>query len=217
MNNGILSKVKEFIGKTFREKGSSDAFYHNFTHTAEVAKAAEEIAKAIGIDENEKEILLIAAWFHDIGHTETCDGHEDIGIEMATKFLKENNYPAEGIEKVVSLINATRMPRNPQNILEEIICDADLHHLGTNNFDGKAELFRNEIEAQKGCEIPEAEWLKNNLKFLEQHKFYTNYAKSRFEPQKNINYIKTEKKLKKAVNQLIEENNSAIGEQKNDK
>ncbi len=75
-----------------------------------------------------------------------------VGIEMATKFLKENDYPDEGIAKVVSLINATRMPRNPKNILEEIICDADLHHLGTNNYDVKGDLFRNEIEALNGCQ-----------------------------------------------------------------
>lgn len=217
MNYNILSKVKEFIGKTFREKGSSESYYHNFTHTAEVAKVATEIADAMGIDENEKEALLIAAWFHDIGHIEICIGHEDKGIELATKFLKENNYPAEGIEKVVSLINATRMPRNPKNILEQIICDADLHHLGTNNYDIKAELFRNEVEAQNGSKIPEADWLKNNLKFLEQHKFFTDYAKNRFETQKNINYIKAEKKLKKALKKMEEEQNSSIADSAKDK
>ncbi|MCU0332222.1 MAG: DUF5706 domain-containing protein [Ignavibacteriaceae bacterium] len=217
MNNGILSKVKEFIGKTFREEGSSDSFYHNLTHTAEVAKVAEEIANAIGIEENEKEALLIAAWFHDIGHTKCCDGHEDIGIEMATKFLKENNYPDENIAKVLSLINATRMPRSPKNILEEIICDADLHHLGTNNFEVKGELFRNELEALNGCKIPEADWLKNNLKFFSQHKYFTDYAKQRFETQKNINYIKIEKKLKKVNNKMEEESKSGLEELKKEK
>ena len=217
MNNGILSKVKEFIGNTFREKGSSDSFYHNFTHTAEVAKVAEEIANASGIEENDKEALLIAAWFHDVGHTQCCEGHEVIGIEMATNFLKKNNYSEEGIAKVVSLINATRMPRNPKNILEEIICDADLHHLGTNNFEVKGELFRNEIEALNGCKTPEAEWLKNNLKFFNQHKFFTNYAKERFETQKNINYIKIEKKLKKVNKKMEEESKYGLEEPKKEK
>ena len=217
MNNGILSKVKEFIGNTFREKGSSDSFYHNFTHTAEVAKVAEEIANASGIEENDKEALLIAAWFHDVGHTQCCEGHEVIGIEMATNFLKKNNYSEEGIAKVVSLINATRMPRNPKNILEEIICDADLHHLGTNNFEVKGELFRNELEALNGCKIPEAEWLTNNLKFFNQHKFFTDYAKERFETQKNINYIKIEKKLKKVNKKMEEESKYDFEEPKKEK
>jgi putative nucleotidyltransferase with HDIG domain len=217
MNKEILSKVKELIGKTFREKGSSDLHYHNFTHSAEVAKVAEEIADALGVNENDKEVLLIAAWFHDLGHTEICEGHEDIGIEMAVNFLKENNYPESDIDKVVSLINATRMPRNPKNTLEEIICDADLHHLGTNNYEHKAELYRNELEAQKGCKISETDWLKGNLEFLKKHKFFTTYAKERFETQKNINYIKSEKKLNKVLKMMEEENNSAFGESKKEK
>jgi len=40
MNNNIPKQVKEFIGRTFREKGSCRSYYHNFTHTAEVAKVA---------------------------------------------------------------------------------------------------------------------------------------------------------------------------------
>lgn len=214
MNNEILSKVKEYIGKTFREKGLPESYYHNFTHTAEVAKVAEEIAEAIGIREDDKEVLVIAAWFHDVGHIQSCEEHEDIGIEMATRFLRENNYPEEKIVKIVGLINATRMPRNPKNILEEIICDADLHHLGTNNFEKKAELFRNEIEAQKDCHIPEVEWLKGNIKFLKEHKYFTDYAKQRFETQKNINYIKTEKKLKKALKDMEQEKNIISEESK---
>jgi putative nucleotidyltransferase with HDIG domain len=217
MNEDVLSKVKEYIGRTFSEKGSSDSYYHNFTHTAEVAKATEEIADCISINENDKEALIIAAWFHDIGHTETCEGHEDVGIALAEKFLKENNYPKDGIAKVILLINATRMPRNPKNILEEIICDADLHHLGTKDFDKKGELYKNEIEALKGCKIPEKDWLQNNLKFMEQHKFYTDYAKQRFETQKNINYIKTEKKLKKVKKHLKEEINSGSADISKDK
>jgi putative nucleotidyltransferase with HDIG domain len=217
MNNDILSKVKEFIGRTFREKGSTDAHYHNFTHTAEVAKVAEEMADAMGIIDNDKDALLIAAWFHDIGHTEKCEGHEDIGIAMAKKFLKENDYPSDGIEKVVSLIDATRMPRNPKNILEEIICDADLHHLGTDKFDLKGDLFKSELEALSCCEIPEKEWITNNLKFFKQHKFYTDYAKQRFETQKNINYFKIEKKLNKVNKKMEEEKNSGSEEFKKDK
>lgn len=213
MDTNILSKVKKYIGATFREKDSSDRHYHNFTHTAEVAKAAEEIADAIGISESEKEIILIASWFHDIGHIETCAGHEDIGIEMAQKFLREIDYPESKIERVVSLINATRLPRNPQNLLEEIICDADLHHLGTNDFEKNTDRYKNEVEAIEGGKIPDSEWLANNLKFMDEHKFYTDYAKQRYETQKNINYIKTKKKLKK-VNKGLKENKDLVSAEK---
>lgn len=212
MNKEVLSKVKEYIGNTFRGEGSSESYYHNFTHTAEVAKAAEEIAYASGINESDKEALLIAAWFHDVGHIKKCEGHEDISIELAKKFLEEIQYPNDGIQKVISLINATRLPRNPQNLLEEIICDADLHHLGTNEFEKNANLLKSEVEARNGNRIADSEWLKNNLEFMDKHKFYTEYAKQRFETQKNINYIMTKKKLKKA-NIVLKENKDLVSEE----
>ncbi len=85
------------------------------------------------------------------------------------------------------------------------------------DFDKKGELYKNEIEALKGCKIPEKDWLQNNLKFMEQHKFYTDYAKQRFETQKNINYIKTEKKLKKVKKHLKEDINSGFEDISKDK
>jgi len=216
MNNEILSKVKEYVGKTFREEGRDFIQYHNFTHTAEVVKVTEEIAEATSVSDDEKEMLLIAAWFHDLGYTKICKGHEDISIDLAKKFLTENNYPQEKINQISSLINATRMPRNPQNLLEEIICDADLHHLGTNDFDEKGELFKSELEKQLGCKFGPVEWIENNLKFFKHHKFYTSYAKDKFDTQKNINYIKLEKKLKKA-NKNLEDENSSLTEEKKEK
>ena len=217
MNNTILSKAKQFVGVVFRQKGSADSFYHNFTHTVEVVKITEEIANALAVKEEDKEMLLIAAWFHDIGYTERCKGHEEVGIRMVTDFLKENGYPKEKIETVSSLINATKMPRNPKNLLEEIICDADLYHLGTNQFDAKGELFREELEKQNGSKIQEKDWLENNLDFFKQHKFYTTYAKDRFETQKNINYIKIQKKLKEVKKEMAEENSASSGKQEKKK
>jgi hypothetical protein len=66
---------------------------------------------------------------------ERCENHEDVSIEIATKFLKENNYPDEKIQKIVGCIDATRYPQNPKNLLEEIICDAK-------DFAYKADLLR---------------------------------------------------------------------------
>lgn len=217
MNNIILRNAKQFVRNVFRQKGSADLYYHNFTHTAEVVKITEEISNALSVKDEEKEMLLIAAWFHDVGYTERCKRHEEVGIRMVNSFLEEKGYPKEKIDIVSSLINATKMPRNPQNLLEKIICDADLYHLGTNQFDAKGELLREELEKQNGGKINEKDWLETNLDFFKQHKFYTNYAKDKFETQKNINYIKIKKKLKKVKKEMAEDNGPSAGKQEKKK
>ncbi len=197
IKSDILSEVKKFAGNKFREEGQSENLYHNLTHTAEVVKIAREIAEASGVSEDDLEIILIAAWFHDIGYIVKCDGHEDISKNFAAQFLNELKYPEHKIEAVLSLIEATRLPRNPENLLEEIICDADLYHLGTNKFEEKGNLFRTEMEIKRGEIISDEEWFKTTYSFLKEHKFYTPYAKNQFETQKNINKAKVKKKLKK--------------------
>lgn len=202
MDKIILSKVEKFVGNIFRQKSFAKRYYHNFTHTSEVVKVTEEISSFMGVNDEDKEMLLIAAWFHDVGYTEQCIEHEDLGIEMATTFLKTNGYPEEKIKRIASLIKSTKMPRNPQSLLEGIICDADLYHLGTNEFEAKDKLFRKELEIQKGCKINDKDWLENNLTFFDQHKFYTTYAREKFGTQKNDNLIKLQQRLKQVNNKF---------------
>lgn len=193
----ILQKVKKYIGSTFRAHQMADNTYHNMTHTAEVVKAVIEISKAMNISDEDTELLQIAAWFHDLGYKDICEGHEEISIEYAEKFLAENNYTKEQIDKVSALIKATHFPHTPKNELEQIICDADLQHLGTNDFEEKGDLLRKELEEKQGLRFTDEEWIEKNIKFFNQHKYFTPYAKSRFQTQKNINLLKLEKKLKK--------------------
>jgi predicted metal-dependent HD superfamily phosphohydrolase len=205
--SNILSQVKEFVGQKFRTEGQTENIYHNFTHTTEVVKATEEIAEASGVTTEEMEILMIAAWFHDLGYIVKCDGHEDISKNYAAEFLEEQNYSIEKKNKVLSLIEVTRLPRQPKNLLEEIICDADLYHLGTNEFEAKGNLFRKEMESIKGTALSDEEWLEISVKFLNEHKFYTPYVKNRFETQKNINKLIIEKRLKKIKKKKLKEEN----------
>ena len=205
INEEIIKKVKEYVGNLFREKAPEENVYHSFTHTAEVVKEIQQMTTAINITGDDLEVLLIAGWFHDSGYVKQCNGHEDISIEFARKFLSENGYPQDKIEKVVSLISVTRMPQNPQTLLEKIICDADLHHLGLNDFEERGDLFRMELAKQNICIYTDKEWLEKNLKFFNQHQFFTPYGIEKYQTQKNINILKIEKRLKKLKKKQKEE------------
>ena len=193
----ILKRVKEYIGNTFRSHNMAENTYHNMTHTAEVVKAVIEIGKAMNVSGEDVELLQIAAWFHDIGYIDKCEGHEEISAEYARKFLTEHNFDDVQIEKITSLIKVTHFPHVPKNELEEMICDADLHHIGTSNFMEKGDLLRLELAQKVNMNFTDEEWIEKNIKFFNQHKYFTHYAKSGFQTQKNINLLKLEKKLKK--------------------
>jgi hypothetical protein len=86
------------------------------------------------------------------------------------------------------------MPRNPQNILQEILCDADTYHLGTKDFKKRNKQLREEYEDRKLPTPPEG-WRRNTLHFLEQHQYFTEYARGILEESKQKNISKLRSKI----------------------
>ncbi|HLL42238.1 MAG TPA: HD domain-containing protein, partial [Segetibacter sp.] len=117
------------------EQGLSPALtYHNVAHTLDVLNQAVDIAKREGIeDENDLLLLKISALYHDVGFLQIYTGHEEISCEVAGKELFEFGFSTEQIEKICGMIRATKVPQQPVNVLEEVICDADLDYLGRND------------------------------------------------------------------------------------
>jgi hypothetical protein len=197
MNEDIINKAHQYVQEILKVHSPPENVYHNLNHATEVVSAVKEIAAAEGVGTDDLDLLIIAAWFHDSGYVKVCKGHEEVSIEYVKEFLNLNNYPQEKTEKIISMIQATKMPQSPKNHLEEILCDADLHHLGTKSFEEKGDLFRLEIENRGDGICTDQEWLEISERFFKNHNFFTGYAKEKFGIQKNINFIRIEKQLKK--------------------
>ncbi len=198
-NKNIIDKSEDFIFGLFKDKSSEDIIYHNHLHTIEVVNAVKKIGKEEGLSSEDMEIATIAAWFHDIGYLDTAENHETRSVEYAKNFLAEQDYPKEKIDAVASCIMATKVPQNPKNHREEVLCDADLSHFGSKDFKERNELFRVEKENRNGSPFSEVEWLKLNIDFFTQHNFHTKYAKKNFSEKKHEHLSKLQKKLRKQL------------------
>ena len=188
----MINEVKKHVTSILKNDLSSDMTYHSLNHTEEVVKSSLEIANMQGLDSEEMEIVQIAAWFHDLGYTEGCVSHEACGAKMARSFLEEKGYDPSSIDKVEGCIMATQMPQNPQNKLEQILCDADLMHLAKGDYFKKAELLHEEIQKVNDKKISDKDWLEMNKEFLSNHCFFTDYARKNYASavQKNLEKVK---------------------------
>lgn len=195
--NSILYKIENHIKGLFEKRSAVENIYHNILHTTEVVKVSAKIAKAEKISSEETEILLIAAWFHDTGYFHCCDGHEDQSSEYARDYLEREDYPDEKISKIIGCIKATKIPHSPNNKLEEIICDADLHHLGMNDIEQRGEMLRKELEMKGIKKLSDIEWLKSSLDFFNKHKYFTDYAKNEFGLKKEQCMIRMKEQIEK--------------------
>jgi hypothetical protein len=199
IESDFFKEVESFVFELFKSNLSPKVVYHNFLHTQQVVAAVNEIALAESVPDDELEILLLAAWFHDTGFTMGFENHEERSKELAENYLTGMSFSKDRIAKVQALIDATKMPQNPSNKSEQIICDADLHHLGTQSFSEKSNLLKSELEQLGNSQLTDIEWLEQNEKFLGEHSYFTNYAFAKYNDQKTSNWLKVKKDLRKAI------------------
>ncbi|WP_343674746.1 HD domain-containing protein [Chitinophaga sp.] len=165
--------------------------YHNLDHTVRVVGHVSELATYYDLKTEKQFILATAAWFHDTGHLfGEMEEHEIYSAELMSQFL-QNRVPSYVEEMIRQCIMATKMPVHPTNILEEIICDADTWHLGTDDFMQLDENVWLEMEARKGKVYTNKTEM--SLRFLKQHTFYTTYCIDHLSEgkQQNIEYLES--------------------------
>src|SRR5699024_3300869 len=121
--------------------------------------------------------------------------HEQEGANLAEKFLKEKEVDATIYDSVKNCIRVTRVPQKPHTLLEKIVCDADLYHLGTNYFLEINELIRQENVDVKKIDLTEELWDANTITFLQQHHYHTEYCQLLLNDVKKINLKKLEEKV----------------------
>jgi putative nucleotidyltransferase with HDIG domain len=202
INNEIVRESAKYVSDYLSKNLDSKFTYHNLSHTLYVVKAAEMIASSMKIESHQKKILLVSAWFHDIGYTRQIDNHEIAGATIAEKFLLEMNIDQEDIDIVKSCILATHYPQKPRTLLESILCDADMMHLADEAFIDVGIALRMEWELTKDKKLTDQEWYDLNIEFVSAHRYHTSFATKNLDGRKNKNLKKLSSKLKEVTGRL---------------
>jgi predicted metal-dependent HD superfamily phosphohydrolase len=204
----ILEQIREHVLSFFKTHSDPRLTYHNVGHTENVVKVVIRIANHYQLNDDDFFAVCAAAWFHDTGYGLDLNNHEDKSIEIASDFFKEHKIKDEVFAKIKACIEATKMPQHPTELLGDILCDADLFHLGTDEFTEKSKQLRKEVETLRGSEIEKAEWRKKNIELLQEHRFHTDYCQLLLNDQQQKNL---DKLIKKEQNTEVE-NVTAVDE-----
>lgn len=194
----LIEQSEDFVTKLLKDKLSNLYSYHNFNHTQSVVNATKELCEKEKVDSDERELLLIAAWFHDTGYINGYENHENESIRIAGEFLKDRNQSDEFIKRVGDLISATAKEYVPKNHLQKIIKDADFIHIISPEYVSSCELLRLELKNTGIVNFTNLEWATENFKFLmTKHHFYTDFAQKKWQPLKEKNLVRIQKKINK--------------------
>lgn len=163
----ILNKVKTDLPEFLK--------YHSYHHVMDVLDAAVTLADLEGLSEYDTLLLKTAVLYHDSGFTRQSNEHEKIGCDIAKESLPNFGYSEKEIEQICGMIMATKIPQSPNNLLEQIICDADLDYLGRDDFWKIGSNLYNELVIY-GVLNNERDWNRLQLKFLTSHHYFTQSA-----------------------------------------
>lgn len=158
--------------------------YHNVRHTREVLEDAERIAAAEGFTHSDELLLLkVAALYHDTGFLFTYANHEEQSCAFARRDLQRSGFSPEQLDRICSIIMATKIPQSPVDPLEQVICDADLDYLGREDFEPISNSLKLEF-LEFGVVTTESEWEQKQIHFMEAHHYFTKTSQQLRAPRK---------------------------------
>lgn len=206
--SNLYKRTEQYVTKLFSQYQLVSFPYHNLQHTKYVVSKTNEIAGHYQLNEQEMFIVFVAAWFHDSGYLVAEPSvHEEKSVELMQTFLQQHDVNPEIREVVSECIMATKSPRNPEGLLQQIICDADTYNLGTKEFKDSNKAVYKEMKLS-GSDITKEAFNESTIKMLDKHEYFTTYCKDLLEARKNSNM----KKIKKAVKINEEESGPEITE-----
>jgi len=190
----LLEQLRTHVTWLFRANKDQRFLYHNLEHTEHVVENAVKLGNHYQLSDQDFFIVLSASWFHDIGYLFSTTDHELKGSELCAEFLRDKGFDADVLEKIKGCIMATKMPQSPIGLLQEIVCDADLFHLGTSSFKERNKLMRQEAQEFSVKKIDKDVWREKTIGLLSKHYFHTEYGRELLSQKKAENLEELEKK-----------------------
>jgi predicted metal-dependent HD superfamily phosphohydrolase len=196
--------AKQFILHKQREQIPSEFAYHNIVHIEDVYRATLALGNMEKLNAHEQMLVSMAALFHDSGFMITGHNHEESSCQLAKTHLPVFGFTDADIDIICRVILATKMNAKPANLLEQIICDADLDYLGREDFEEiSAKLYAEFLNV--GLVKDTREFDLKQVAFFEKHQYHTSTARLWRNDQKSKNLENIKARL------TLTNNNEAIG------
>jgi predicted metal-dependent HD superfamily phosphohydrolase len=184
-------KAKEYIIERLLNELSPTLYYHGVHHTLDVLNATEFLAKHEKVSGEQQLLLYTAALYHDAGFLKQYQNNEPIAALLVADVLPQFGYTPKQIGIVSNIILTTTIPQQPLTHLEKIMCDADLDYLGREDFFIVAQSLKKEWLTY-GIINSEDQWNLLQIRFLEQHHYFTDTARQTRSAKKqaHLEYLK---------------------------
>lgn len=159
MNNNIIEKTRELVEGECRKQTSKYGYGPYIEHFVPMVSHCKKLQKKLG---GNLEIILLAAWLHDIGSI--IYGRKDhhlTSVKITEDFLTKEKFDKEKTKLILECIKNHRQSTNltRESLEEKIIADAD----AICNFDMLPGLFYATLVVEKLTPIAATKSIKKKL------------------------------------------------------
>ncbi|TCJ14542.1 hypothetical protein EPD60_11195 [Flaviaesturariibacter flavus] len=195
INSDLVTFAAQYVRGLYASQFDPRLLYHNLAHTERMTGHAKEIAAYYALGKEEDATLIVACWFHDVGHlTGLPEGHEARSVTEFNNFCAQQHVDDFFAARVRDCIMATRRAHDPGSLPEAIICDADTFNLGTGEFEQTDAALKEEMQLRTGRI---ADWDDKALRLLQSHRYFTEYCQRMLAAglQKNIELVQARMRI----------------------
>ena len=114
IQNMQFQKAKAFILDKLKHELPVHLTYHCYGHVIDVYQAAENLGALENINDDDMQLLLTVALFHDSGFIEGAANHEESSCRIAKQYLPDFGYTGDDVAQISGMIMATKLPQLPK-------------------------------------------------------------------------------------------------------
>lgn len=182
----LSAEVKAEVVGLFKNNQKSGHCFHTLQHTEQIVEAAQKIANHYQIEDHEFFLLTTAAWFLNTGFLSKNENPIQKSQKIAQQFLEQKGVEATVVKDVSSIIQFTNSPS--EELLAQILRDARLYYLASNNFVEIIRQRKAKKEWEKEVEYSDKEWRDVYLRFMQRHEYQTDLCRLLWNDLKNENF-----------------------------
>lgn len=206
-----LSKVELFAINVISEEFSDKLIYHDITHSHSVITGVKQIITHEPVNEEDKELLLMAGWFNILGFrdvermTQLKDPYSFFeqcalcSVKEAGTFLSSIDYPQDRIEQVLVLLEDSSPKSTPKSHLGKILADALTIQWASKKAKKRIKLRYQEFILLDLISTNKVGFYEAMIGDLKSHSYHTEYGKKVLAPKK-LELIQKIEKEKKDLN-----------------
>ena len=190
----LIKQAEAFISKYMQKHANPKLLFHNLLFTQNTVSVATKIVNQYTLEEKDSFIVMAAAWFLNAGYYKDIFHSEEASLKIAEEFFSKSGVDIDTIEAIKKCMLATKISSVPDQLIEQIIWDANTFYLGSSNFFSYNKLQFKESVLLGNASINKNEWKRKTILMLESHQFYTDYCRARLNTKKQDNLEKLRKK-----------------------